>query len=253
MAVSTRASSRADSSATTRRLRRTRHRLVALLTFLTGCADAIGFLALGGAFSSVMTGNMALLGMSAGTSDGSQAISSGSAIAAYALGVLVGGRVAGHVSSTEWVWPPAVTRALAVELVALLGLLLTWEMTLGGRSYELQLCLLMLLAAALGIQGSAVQRFGVPGLSSTYLTGTLTSLIAGVAARQPGRSLLPSASVLLALVLGAAVGAAVVLEVPALAPVLVVVPLTTVIAASLRLVAAERTLRAEAGQGDGAG
>ena len=40
-----------------------------MLTFLTGCADAIGFLALGGAFASVMTGNMVLLGLSAGRGD----------------------------------------------------------------------------------------------------------------------------------------------------------------------------------------
>jgi len=47
-------------------LRRRRHSLVVVLTFDTGCADATGFLALGGAFSSVMTGNMVLLGLSAG-------------------------------------------------------------------------------------------------------------------------------------------------------------------------------------------
>jgi len=41
-------------------LRRRRHALVVVLTFVTGSADATGFLALGGAFSSVMTGNMVL-------------------------------------------------------------------------------------------------------------------------------------------------------------------------------------------------
>ncbi len=41
---------------------RRRHRLVVALTFITGCADATGFLAHGGAFSSVMTGNMVLPG-----------------------------------------------------------------------------------------------------------------------------------------------------------------------------------------------
>jgi hypothetical protein len=35
-------------------LRRRRHSLVVVLTFVTGCADATGFLALGGALSSVI-------------------------------------------------------------------------------------------------------------------------------------------------------------------------------------------------------
>ena len=64
------------------------------------------------------------------------------------------------------------------------------------------------------MQSSAIQRFGVSGLSSTYLTGTLTSLIAGVAARSPWASLRPKVQVLLALMVGAAVGALVALHLP---------------------------------------
>ena len=216
-------------------LRHRRHRLVVLLTFVTGCADAMGFLALGGAFSSVMTGNMVLLGLSSGSTDAHLAVSSGSAIGAYIVGVLLGARVAGRAASDDQVWPVSVTWALVVELVALSGLLVVWELTLGDRSQALKLVLLMVLAAALGIQGSAVQRFGVAGLSSTYLTGTLTTLIAGVANRQPRNVLLRHASVLVALVVGAAVGSVVVLRIESLTPVLVVAPLTWVVLASLRL------------------
>lgn len=218
------------------KLKHRRHRLVVVLTFVTGCADAIGVIALGGAFSSVMTGNMVLLGLSAGAADGALAISSASAIGAYAVGVLVGARVAGVPSPEDPVWPSPVTRALLVELVSLVGFLVAWEMTLEKRASDVgQLLLLMVLAAALGIQGSAIQRFGVPGLSSTYLTGTLTSLIGGIAARRPLRSSLPSSYVLLALIVGAAAGALVVVQLPWLAPVLMVVPLLAVIGASLRL------------------
>jgi len=72
-----------------------------ILTFVTGCADATGFLALGGAFSSVMTGNMVLLGLSAGTADTKLATNSGLAIASYIVGVLVGARVAGVHATTR--------------------------------------------------------------------------------------------------------------------------------------------------------
>ncbi len=216
-------------------LRRQRHSLVVILTFVTGCADATGFLALGGAFSSVMTGNMVLLGLSAGTADTKLATNSGLAIASYIVGVLVGAHVAGVHAPHDSVWPRSVTRALTLELIALLSLLVAWELTLSNRSPHIQLSLLMIAAAALGIQSSAIQRFGVPGLSSTYLTGTLTVLIGGVAARHPLRSLLPSAQVLSALVTGAAVGALVVMHLSWLSPILLVVPLASVVTLSTRL------------------
>lgn len=216
-------------------LRARRHLLVVILTFVTGCADATGFISLGGAFSSVMTGNMVLLGLSAGHADASLAITSGSAIAAYILGVLLGASVAGSADPADPIWPGRVSRALTVELVILLVFLVLWEATLHDRSQGTELGLLAVAAAALGIQSSAVQRFGVPGLSSTYLTGTLTSLIGGVAARRPRTALLPSAQILLALMTGAAVGALVVHYRPSLSPALLMGPLILVLALSARL------------------
>jgi len=216
-------------------LRRRRHSLVVVLTFVTGCADATGFLALGGAFSSVMTGNMVLLGLSAGHTEAALAINSGSAIVSYIVGVLLGAHIAGAAVPTDPVWPRQVTRALTVESLVLLIFLLVWEVTLGHRAPNAALGLLMIAAAALGIQSSAIQRFGVPGLSSTYLTGTLTSLIGAVAARSPRRTLLPSAQVLTALIAGAGVGALIVEHLPWLSPVPMIVPLIVVIALSNRL------------------
>jgi len=206
------------------------------LTFVTGIADALGVLALGGAFSSVMTGNMVLLGLSAGTLDAQLAISASSAIGAYVVGVLVGSRVAGVPDPSDPVWPRQVTWALSVELVAILAFLVLWEVLLeDGFDGSAQLLMLMVLAGALGVQGSAVQRFGVPGLSSTYLTGTLTTLIAGVSARRPWPSLLPGAKLLVAPIVGAGVGAAVAVHIPRLAPIVLVIPLAVVMIGGLRL------------------
>jgi uncharacterized membrane protein YoaK (UPF0700 family) len=216
-------------------LKRRRHSLVVLLTLVTGAADATGFLALGGAFSSVMTGNMVLLGLSAGHTDAALAVTSGSAIISYVVGVLLGAHVAGGAVATDPVWPRQVSRALSVEAVVLLVFLIVWEATPGDRSAGAALALLMIAAVALGIQSSAIQRFGVPGLSSTYLTGTLTTLIGAIAARSPGRSLLPSAQVLTALVVGAGAGALVVEHLPWFSPLLILGPLVLVIGLSRRL------------------
>lgn len=210
--------------------------MVVVLTFATGAADALGFLALGGAFSSVMTGNMVLLGLSAGSADGKLAETTGAAIVAFVVGLLVAAKVAGSPAAGDPPWPHQVTRALLVELAVFCAYLVGWELTQGHRSEEAGLVLLMLSAVGLGMQSSAVQRFGVSGLSSTYLTGTLTNFIGDLAARRPRTSWLPRGQVLLALMAGAAVGTVVTLHLPRLAPVVCVLPLATVAFAGRRLV-----------------
>ncbi|NYD43260.1 DUF1275 family protein [Nocardioides panaciterrulae] len=215
---------------------RRRHALVVTLTFATGSADAMGFLALGGAFSSVMTGNMVLLGLSAGAADAQLALTSGAAILAFVVGLLVGAHLAGSPRADDPVWPRRVTRALLVELGVLLAYLAGWEVSQGHRSEHVALVLLMLSAVALGIQSSAVQRFGVNGLSSTYLTGTLTNFIGDLAARRPPTSWLPRGQVLLALMSGAAVSALTTVHAPRLAPMLCVLPLGVVALGARRIV-----------------
>jgi uncharacterized membrane protein YoaK (UPF0700 family) len=225
---------RPGSSDTGARSRQTAQRqgLVVVLTFVTGSADAMGFLALGGAFSSVMTGNMVLFGLSAGHADAELAQTSGCAIVSFVAGVLLGARTAGTAKEGDPVWPWPVTRALLVEAVVFTGYGIVWELTVGHRSSGWQLVLLMVSAVALGMQSSAVQRFGVSGLSSTYLTGTLTSLIGGVAARAPWSVLRPRVEVLSALMAGAAVSTVLTVHVPRVSPALLLVPLGAVILVS---------------------
>ncbi|MBO1755510.1 YoaK family protein [Allobranchiibius sp. CTAmp26] len=217
------------------RLGRRRHALVVGLTFVTGAADAMGFLMLGGAFSSVMTGNMVLLGLSIGDQRPALAVTSGTAIISYVVGVILGARVAGAAKPEDKVWPSSVTCALCLELSIVGVFLIMWEATLGDRSNDVKLVMLGVAATALGIQGSAVQRFGVPGLSSTYLTGTLTTVIGSLAARRPVRSVLPSSEVLIALITGSGVGAACTAHAEPLAPVLLGAPLFIVILAGARI------------------
>lgn len=225
----------ASSGAVPERLRTRRHRLVVALAFATGAADATGFLALGGAFASVMTGNMVLLGLGAGQADLDLVVNAGVAIVSFAIGVLVGASLAGAPRPDDGVWPGRVSVALAVELALWAALLGIWIPTRGEETELVALGLLGLAACAMGIQSSAVQRFGVPGLSSTYLTGTLTTLIGGIAARKPRRVLVPSALVLLALVTGAAAGGVIATHLRVVAPAVVIVVLVGVLALGERL------------------
>ena len=78
-----------------RRALRLRQSLVVTLAVVSGATDAIGLLVLGGAFTSVMTGNMVLLGVAASSTDGTLAASAGFSILAFCAGAALGARLAG--------------------------------------------------------------------------------------------------------------------------------------------------------------
>jgi uncharacterized membrane protein YoaK (UPF0700 family) len=198
---------------------RKRDALVILLTVVTGSIDAIGFTRLGGVFTSVMTGNMVLLGVAAGKGDVSLALHTGIAFLGFVVGSLVGARVAGHAHKDDEIWPRSILKALVLELVVLFIFATWWEIASGAPAGAAEYAMLSINAVALGVQSAATLRFGISGLSTTYLTGTLTQLLAGVAKRNEpisGRS----AMLLLALIGGAGLGAFIAVDAPRFAPLL---------------------------------
>ena len=208
---------------------RQRDALIIMLTLVTGSIDAIGFTRLGGVFTSVMTGNMVLLGVAGGKGDVSLAIHTGIAFVGFVAGSLLGARVAGHAHQDDGLWPRQILKALVLELAVLLVFAAWWEITSAAPAGTAEYAMLSVNAVALGVQSAAVLRFGISGLSTTYLTGTLTQLMAGVAKRKDpvsGRS----AFILLALIVGAGIGAVLAVHAPRFAPILPVAVLAFVVA-----------------------
>jgi uncharacterized membrane protein YoaK (UPF0700 family) len=212
-----------------------RNVLVVVLIVASGALDAVGFLRLGGVFTSVMTANMVLLGVAAGTRDAALAAHAGAAFGGYILGSFAGSRLAGHAEDSQPVWPDRVNLTLTVELAVLAVSAGWWEATGGHPPGPQTYGLLALNAVALGMQSAAVLRFGVPGLSTTYLTGTLTQF---VAALSRGRFLTQGLASLLAVVSGGAIGAVLAVEAPRFMP---IVPLGAI---ALVLVASRLAFRA---------
>lgn len=210
-----------------------RQRLVVLLAITSGATDAIGFLALGGAFTSVMTGNMVLLGLSAAQHDGTLASRTAAAIVCFVLGCAIGARIAGRPGDDNPVWPPTVTRALAVEAVVLLAYAIAWWGSGSHPRGALQLGLLVVNAIAVGIQSSTVQRFGVSGLSTTYLTGTLTTVVIHLASGRPVRDVSRSIRILGGLIGGAALAGLLVLHAAPFAPLVQLVSVGIVLGCAL--------------------
>jgi len=208
---------------------RRRDALVIVLTLVTGSTDAIGLIRLGGVFTSVMTGNMVFLGIATAEHNGSIALHTGVAFAAYVLGSFIGARVAGHAPKDEThLWPRSIVVALAVELAVVAVFAVWWELLHGTPSPHITYALLGLNAAALGVQSAAVLRFGVHGLSTTYLTGTLTQFVAGLTKRGDPLQV-RSGLILLALIIGALLGAVTALHAPLFAPLVPLGALTIVV------------------------
>ena len=62
------------------------------LTAVTGLVDAVSYLALGHVFTANMTGNVVFLGFAVAGAQGLSVTRSGSAVAAFFIGAVIGGR-----------------------------------------------------------------------------------------------------------------------------------------------------------------
>ncbi|QKE83571.1 YoaK family protein [Arthrobacter sp. NEB 688] len=211
--------------------------LVVLLAVTSGATDAVGFLALGSAFTSVMTGNMVLFGMGLARGDGAALALTAVAIGSFVTGAALGARIAGSPRTGDPVWPRRIRAALGVELALFAVFALAWWGLGAAPPEPAFLPLLALNAVALGIQSSAIQRFGVPGLSTTYLTGTLTSVVGRLVSGHGLRAVGHSLTILAGLVAGAGLGATLVRVAPAAVPLVQLVPVGLVLLGS-RLVRA---------------
>lgn len=189
-------------------MNRSQVRLIGLLAFASGGVDAATLMALGGAFTSVITGNVIFVGRAIGTTSLTPALDAVTAIAGYMAGVAIGSRVAYTVgrSRADAPWPARATIVLAAEWGTLLAVNVAWFCYRASPPTGAVYVLLAAAAIALGMQGAAARTItGNP--STTYMTGALTTLIEGLATGRRKTAELSAAVGLVGLVAGAAVTA----------------------------------------------
>lgn len=180
------------------------------LALASGSMDAFTFLALGQVFTSNMTGNLVLLGVSAGRGRLSEALGSLVALIAFTCGLVAAFRFTGSATG----WAARIRLALAAELGLLIALAIAWA--LSGP----HLPLIATAALAMGVQSAVTHRLRTFIGSTTFITGALTSSISRLLTPEDGRSHIPElGAVLLALALGAAAATVSLHLLPAAAPV----------------------------------
>jgi uncharacterized membrane protein YoaK (UPF0700 family) len=209
------------------------------LTFASGATDVASFTRLGGVFTSVMTGNIVLWGLSAAQRSVTLFAHTAVSIAGYIAGVACGTWVAHgfkvhgngkpEEANRDSVLPAHVSWSLFTELVLLAGLTVGWEVAGGRPTGSVQYVLLAVTAAAMGVQSSSVNEMGLTNVSTTFLTGTLTGLVSSLV--RPGQGTKQGArriGVLIGLATGALLCGLLVATAPRAVPVL---PLAAVITA----------------------
>lgn len=152
--------------------------MVLVLTWAASGVDAISYLGMGHVFVANMTGNTVLLGLSLGQGHGIAALRAIVALIGFAMGVAVGAVIVER-SPRRSDWPTAVTWAIALEWIILAFFTVAWHWP-GRTPTGITLFILIVLSAvAMGIQSAAIRHLKVPGIATTYITGTLTSMVAG--------------------------------------------------------------------------
>lgn len=187
-------------------------RLVAVLlglTVVSGLIDAVSYLGLEHVFTANMTGNVVVLGFAAAGAPGFSVPHTLTSLGSFVVGAAAGGRVAvrlGGGSRRTW-----ARLTLAAEAV-LLGISAVVAFAAPGATATAY-TLIAVTAFAMGLRNATVRKLGVPDLTTTVLTMTLTGLAAdsraggGPGTRSPRRT----ASVI-AMVAGATLGAWLVLH-----------------------------------------
>jgi uncharacterized membrane protein YoaK (UPF0700 family) len=179
-----------------------------LLTLGSGATDAIAFLGLGGTFTANMTGNLVLLGLIGRADYPGTAIRATVACVAFAAAVYLGFRIT------------RVRLLLQIEFALQAAFLLAWWLAGASLSPGQMIGLIVLSSLAMGVQTAAVRQLNsTSGITTTFVTGTLTSLIEHEARGTRGGNA-SRVAVVLALVVGALLGAIALKVVPKAAPTL---------------------------------
>ncbi|MFE5396270.1 DUF1275 family protein [Streptomyces sp. NPDC056568] len=145
-----------------------------LLAFSAGAVNALGFLALGGVFTSVVTANSALVGIGLGHTDAAPAVLAGLAVLGYVVGAASGGWAAAR---THRARRAAAADFLLLELLPLWAVAAWWLRLDGHPGGGVRTALLVLLSAAMGCQNAGVLVALGARAPTAYLTGLLTHAV----------------------------------------------------------------------------
>ncbi|MET8546355.1 YoaK family protein [Kitasatospora sp. NPDC004799] len=179
------------------------------LTLVSGLIDAVSYLGLGHVFTANMTGNVVVIAFALAGAPGFSVTGSVTSLAAFLLGAALAGRLATRNTGpgTSGARQPRRLRTAFLLEAALYGAAAVVAFARGVDGLA-QYWVIALLALAMGIRNGTVRGLGVPDLTTTVLTLTLTGLaadsrLAGGTAPRQRRKVLSVATMLVGALPGA--------------------------------------------------
>lgn len=152
--------------------------LLMALAAASGSADGWSYFGLAHAFVANMTGNTVLLGISIFPIQ-RDALHPLIALGGYVAGTILGTFLTRRVEPGT-VWAKSVSWTLLLEAVLLAGADIGWIAAGLSPSPHAVNSLLTVIAVAIGLQSGAMVQLRIPGVVTTYITGTWTTLFNGL-------------------------------------------------------------------------
>jgi uncharacterized membrane protein YoaK (UPF0700 family) len=190
------------------------------LTIASGSLDVSAFLRLGGVFASIMTSNLIFFSLAVVRANVTLGQHCTTALVGYIAGVGAGSALAPPSGRESRLGSRRLSILLTAETI-LLAVYGTWWVAEGAEPQGWQqLALLGAVTFAMGLQDAAARELGDPDAGTTYMTGSLTGMIAAtVTGRQPDAG---AGFAILGILAGAAAGVGLLETFPDLAPFLAV-------------------------------
>ena len=169
--------------------------LLMILAVSAGSADGWSYFGIGHAFVANMTGNTVLLGVGI-VGRGGEIVHPAIAIGCYLAGVLLASYLTRDLHQGE-TWPRKVSATLLLEALVMIAAEIAWIMILHHTARDYLLVaqglnvLLGGVAFAVGMQSGTMVQLKIPGVVTTYITGTWTSLMSGAVRFIGGRRRAP--------------------------------------------------------------
>jgi uncharacterized membrane protein YoaK (UPF0700 family) len=186
----------------------------------SGSLDVSSFLRLGGVFAGIMTSNLVFVSLSAVKEDATLGKHCAAALFGYIVGVGVGSALDRSSGRPSQLGTHRLSVLLTAEAVVLAACSAWWAAEGARPEGWQQLTLLGVIAFAMGLQSSATRSLGDPDAGTTYVTGTLTLVVAtAITGRRPDAGAVLAIAGILC---GAAAGVGLLQTVPDVTPLLAV-------------------------------
>ena len=206
--------------------------LLVVLTVVTGVVDALAYLRLGHVFVANMTGNVVFLGFAAAGAGGLSVWGSLLAIACFLPGGIAAGRLASRLGDDRrrQLYAAATVELVLCSIAVAVAAVAGQDLGTGSRY-----ALIALLALAMGVQNATARRLAVADLTTTVLTLTLTGIasdsrLGGGSGAHTTRRVIAVAAMLL----GAFVGALLLIHLRPVAPLVLAAALLVLVAGVAR-------------------